>query len=75
MLGEQERLAVVGGPPGYPFDVLNRVLDIPAETVALSWSEPLSMHLNRLFVATVMRMAHLADGDLDSVRCVHWFDQ
>lgn len=75
VIGEQERLAIVGGPPGYPFEPVDSPIDPPADAVPLSWSEPLSKNLNPLFIGAILRMAHLAGGDLDSVRCVYWFDQ
>lgn len=43
------------------------------ERILITWQQPLWRDLNVYWFATVLRMAHLAGDDPDSVRCVFWF--
>jgi len=51
---------------------------VPRENVAdcrqLNWTEPYWRNLPKQFFGALLRMARLAGDDLDSVRCVFWFD-
>jgi hypothetical protein len=68
---EQARLDRYGGPPGYPFTPAEP--DGPAG-VQLTWRQPLWRDTPVSLFGAVMRMARLADGDLDRVRGVFWVD-
>jgi len=45
-----------------------------AEYQELTWTEAYWRNVPHQFFGTVLRMARLAGNDLDSVRCVFWFD-
>jgi hypothetical protein len=40
----------------------------------LTYDDPTWQAVNTWWLATVLRMARLAGDDLDSVRCVFWFE-
>jgi hypothetical protein len=44
-----------------------------SERTLVTWQQPAWRDVNAYWFATVLRMAHLAGDDLDSVRCVFWF--
>lgn len=75
---EQFYLNRVGGPPRDWFVLPHRhpdhAPDANTDLVRLVWTEPLWRGIPRPFFAAALRMSHLAAGDLDSVRCVFWFD-
>jgi hypothetical protein len=65
---------VYGSPEWYAMEqLLDKGGRTDAERVPVAWAQPTWRMLNTEWFATVLRMARLAGGDLDAVRCVFWF--
>jgi hypothetical protein len=65
------------GGPSWDWACANGVVDVEvpeAEYQELTWTEAYWRNVPHQFFGTVLRMARLAGDDLDSVRCVFWFD-
>jgi hypothetical protein len=60
-------------PEHTAIDALRSGCRTDGNRVLITWQQPVWRDVNGYWFAAVLRMAHLAGDDLDSVRCVFWF--